>query len=162
MFCLVSQEQLYRFNCFDDRKFELFLPRVWCLLKRQQMFLGNSISEVGEQFTFAQVLYLFQIVSSQCIVIFTFSTWKNIFHFCLLYANRSVEFQKYYYIGILVGMAQYPCQNSCENVMKYMCKCIILYQDSINQFKKVVFGIKMFMVLRILGKCSWSQFVYFF
>lgn len=31
-------ENLYRYNCFDDnRKFEQFLSRVWCLLKRYQV-----------------------------------------------------------------------------------------------------------------------------
>ncbi|KAK7576030.1 hypothetical protein V9T40_012316 [Parthenolecanium corni] len=35
-------EQLYRYNCFDDRKFELFLPRVWCLLKRYATFHGKN------------------------------------------------------------------------------------------------------------------------
>ncbi|XP_046676370.1 mRNA (2'-O-methyladenosine-N(6)-)-methyltransferase isoform X1 [Homalodisca vitripennis] len=35
-------EQLYRFSCFDDKKFELFLPRVWCLLKRYNTFIANS------------------------------------------------------------------------------------------------------------------------
>lgn len=38
-------EQLYRYNCFDDRKFELFLPRVWCLLKRYQSLLGTNPNE---------------------------------------------------------------------------------------------------------------------
>uniref|UniRef100_A0A8D8SHK6 Phosphorylated CTD-interacting factor 1 n=3 Tax=Cacopsylla melanoneura TaxID=428564 RepID=A0A8D8SHK6_9HEMI len=33
-------EHLYRYSCFDDKKFELFLPRVWCLLKRYNTFLG--------------------------------------------------------------------------------------------------------------------------
>nr|CAG4637646.1 EOG090X02BU [Chydorus sphaericus] len=35
-------EQLYRYNCFEDRKFEWFLPRVWCLLKRYQSYMGSS------------------------------------------------------------------------------------------------------------------------
>ena len=39
---------------------------------------------------------LFIIVSSQFIVVFTFSTIYNILHFRLLYANRSVKFQKPY------------------------------------------------------------------
>lgn len=34
------QEHLYRYSCFDDKKFELFIPRVWCLLKRYNTFLG--------------------------------------------------------------------------------------------------------------------------
>ncbi|KAF2351293.1 WW domain [Trinorchestia longiramus] len=38
-------EHLYRYNCFDDRKFELFIPRVWCLLKRYQTFLGSNPNE---------------------------------------------------------------------------------------------------------------------
>ncbi|XP_076039938.1 mRNA (2'-O-methyladenosine-N(6)-)-methyltransferase-like isoform X2 [Oratosquilla oratoria] len=38
-------EQLYRYNCFDDRKFELFLPRVWCLQKRYQTLLSTNPSE---------------------------------------------------------------------------------------------------------------------
>ncbi|KAI4503022.1 hypothetical protein M0802_002066 [Mischocyttarus mexicanus] len=33
-------EHLYRYNCFDDKKFEMFLPRVWCMLKRYQTYLG--------------------------------------------------------------------------------------------------------------------------
>lgn len=36
-----QQEQLYRFNCHDDKKFDLFIPRVWCMLRRYQSFLGN-------------------------------------------------------------------------------------------------------------------------
>lgn len=36
------QEQLYRYNCFDDRKFELFFPRVWCLLKRYATYSGKN------------------------------------------------------------------------------------------------------------------------
>ncbi|KAL7647702.1 UNVERIFIED_CONTAM: hypothetical protein RMT77_001311 [Armadillidium vulgare] len=38
-------EQLYRYNCFDDRKFDLFFPRVWCLLKRYQTLLGSNPNE---------------------------------------------------------------------------------------------------------------------
>lgn len=37
-----SQEQLYRYNCFDDKKFEFFLPRVWSLLKRYATFQGKN------------------------------------------------------------------------------------------------------------------------
>lgn len=42
------QEQLYRYNCFEDRKFEWFLPRVWCLLKRYQSFMGVQTSNEGQ------------------------------------------------------------------------------------------------------------------
>lgn len=38
-------EQLYRYGCADDRKFEHFLTRVWMLLKRYQGFFGSSASE---------------------------------------------------------------------------------------------------------------------
>lgn len=31
---------MYRHSCFDDRKFELFIPRVWVMLKRYATFLG--------------------------------------------------------------------------------------------------------------------------
>ncbi|XP_013792138.1 phosphorylated CTD-interacting factor 1-like, partial [Limulus polyphemus] len=38
-------EQLYRWNCTDDRKFEFFLARVWCMLKRYQTFIGSNPNE---------------------------------------------------------------------------------------------------------------------
>jgi len=38
-------EQLYRYGCADDRKFEHFLTRVWMLLKRYQGFFGSSPGE---------------------------------------------------------------------------------------------------------------------
>ncbi|KAI1297205.1 hypothetical protein HDE_04734 [Halotydeus destructor] len=38
---LQKLEQLYRYNCADDRKFDYFLTRVWCLLKRYHAFLGS-------------------------------------------------------------------------------------------------------------------------
>ncbi|XP_054164741.1 mRNA (2'-O-methyladenosine-N(6)-)-methyltransferase-like [Oppia nitens] len=41
---LQKLEQLYRYNCFDDRKFNLFLTRVWCLLKRYQTWFGSNES----------------------------------------------------------------------------------------------------------------------
>ncbi|CAD7080386.1 unnamed protein product [Hermetia illucens] len=45
---LQKLEQLYRYNCFDDKKFDLFIGRVWCLLKRYQTFLGNSVNSSQE------------------------------------------------------------------------------------------------------------------
>ena len=42
---LVFQEQLYRYGCADDRKFDHFLTRVWMLLKRYQGFFGASVGE---------------------------------------------------------------------------------------------------------------------
>lgn len=37
---LQKLEHLYRHSCFDDRKFELFIPRVWVLLKRYATYFG--------------------------------------------------------------------------------------------------------------------------
>ena len=31
-------EMLYYFNCRDDRKYNYFLTRVWCMLKRYQVY----------------------------------------------------------------------------------------------------------------------------
>uniref|UniRef100_A0A1A9V576 WW domain-containing protein n=1 Tax=Glossina austeni TaxID=7395 RepID=A0A1A9V576_GLOAU len=45
---LQKLEQLYRYNCFDDKKFDLFIGRVWCLLKRYQTFLGNALNSSQE------------------------------------------------------------------------------------------------------------------
>ncbi|XP_050438194.1 mRNA (2'-O-methyladenosine-N(6)-)-methyltransferase [Adelges cooleyi] len=35
-------EQLYRYSCYEDKKMEYFMGRVWCLLKRYSVFCGNS------------------------------------------------------------------------------------------------------------------------
>lgn len=40
-----SQEHLYRHSCFDDKKFEQFIPRVWVMLKRYTTFLGVSTAK---------------------------------------------------------------------------------------------------------------------
>lgn len=45
---LQKLEQLYRFNCYDDKKFDLFISRVWCLLRRYQTFLGNATGSTYE------------------------------------------------------------------------------------------------------------------
>ncbi|RZC40392.1 phosphorylated CTD-interacting factor 1 [Asbolus verrucosus] len=51
---LQKLEHLYRHSCFDDRKFELFIPRVWVMLKRYATYLGvnpssnNASSDVHE------------------------------------------------------------------------------------------------------------------
>ncbi|XP_044750647.1 mRNA (2'-O-methyladenosine-N(6)-)-methyltransferase [Coccinella septempunctata] len=37
---LQKLEHLYRHSCFDDKKFEQFIPRVWVMLKRYATFLG--------------------------------------------------------------------------------------------------------------------------
>ncbi|CAH1183658.1 unnamed protein product [Phaedon cochleariae] len=41
---LQKLEHLYRHSCFDDKKFELFIPRVWVMLKRYATFLGVNPS----------------------------------------------------------------------------------------------------------------------
>merc|ERR1719411_1791949 len=38
-------EQLYRYGCADDRKFEHFLTRVWMLLKRYHGYYGSAPGE---------------------------------------------------------------------------------------------------------------------
>ena len=38
-------EQLYRYGCADDRKFDYFLTRVWMLVKRYQCYFGLSAGE---------------------------------------------------------------------------------------------------------------------
>ncbi|XP_013883113.1 mRNA (2'-O-methyladenosine-N(6)-)-methyltransferase [Austrofundulus limnaeus] len=38
-------ELLYRYSCIDDPRFEKFLSRVWCLLKRYQVMFGSSANE---------------------------------------------------------------------------------------------------------------------
>uniref|UniRef100_A0A182IIZ6 Uncharacterized protein n=1 Tax=Anopheles atroparvus TaxID=41427 RepID=A0A182IIZ6_ANOAO len=39
---LQKLEQLYRYNCFDDKKFDFFIGRAYCMLKRYFTFLGNN------------------------------------------------------------------------------------------------------------------------
>ncbi|CAK8697187.1 unnamed protein product [Clavelina lepadiformis] len=39
---LEKLEQLYRCSCKDDPTMQLFLPRVWCLLRRYQTFFGPN------------------------------------------------------------------------------------------------------------------------
>lgn len=46
---LQKLEQLYRYNCFDDKKFDLFIGRVYCLLKRYQTFLCNATAAIGHE-----------------------------------------------------------------------------------------------------------------
>lgn len=66
------QEQLYRYNCFEDRKFEWFLPRVWCLLKRYQSYMGGQTSNEGQgtqgalPLTVFEALYKHFGVSFEC------------------------------------------------------------------------------------------------
>lgn len=39
---LQKLEQLYRYSCYEDKKMENFMARVWCLLKRYNVFCANS------------------------------------------------------------------------------------------------------------------------
>ncbi|XP_037346421.2 mRNA (2'-O-methyladenosine-N(6)-)-methyltransferase [Pungitius pungitius] len=38
-------ELLYRYSCIDDTRFDKFLSRVWCLLKRYQAMFGSGANE---------------------------------------------------------------------------------------------------------------------
>uniref|UniRef100_A0A8C5CHS5 Phosphorylated CTD interacting factor 1 n=1 Tax=Gadus morhua TaxID=8049 RepID=A0A8C5CHS5_GADMO len=38
-------ELLYRYSCIDDARFEKFLSRVWCLIKRYQVMFGSGVNE---------------------------------------------------------------------------------------------------------------------
>ncbi|KAM3850196.1 mRNA (2'-O-methyladenosine-N(6)-)-methyltransferase [Diretmus argenteus] len=38
-------ELLYRYSCIDDPRFEKFLSRVWCLVKRYQVMFGSGVNE---------------------------------------------------------------------------------------------------------------------
>uniref|UniRef100_A0A4W3JB03 mRNA (2'-O-methyladenosine-N(6)-)-methyltransferase n=1 Tax=Callorhinchus milii TaxID=7868 RepID=A0A4W3JB03_CALMI len=38
-------EQLYRYSCVDDARFEKFLARIWCLLRRYQSLFGVGVHE---------------------------------------------------------------------------------------------------------------------
>nr|XP_023652355.1 phosphorylated CTD-interacting factor 1 isoform X1 [Paramormyrops kingsleyae]XP_023652356.1 phosphorylated CTD-interacting factor 1 isoform X1 [Paramormyrops kingsleyae] len=38
-------ELLYRYSCIDDQRFEKFLSRVWCLIKRYQVMFGSGVHE---------------------------------------------------------------------------------------------------------------------
>uniref|UniRef100_A0A3P8YDZ7 mRNA (2'-O-methyladenosine-N(6)-)-methyltransferase n=1 Tax=Esox lucius TaxID=8010 RepID=A0A3P8YDZ7_ESOLU len=38
-------ELLYRYSCIDDPRFEKFLSRVWCLIKRYQVMFGAGVNE---------------------------------------------------------------------------------------------------------------------
>ncbi|CAH1779043.1 unnamed protein product [Owenia fusiformis] len=40
-----KMEQLYRWNCKDDPKFEFFLARTWCVLRRYQTLFGLQPKE---------------------------------------------------------------------------------------------------------------------
>lgn len=53
---LQKLEQLYRYNCTDDRKFDLFTTRVWCLLRRYNSFMGNvPVNASGENTCFSSL-----------------------------------------------------------------------------------------------------------
>uniref|UniRef100_H3BHH4 mRNA (2'-O-methyladenosine-N(6)-)-methyltransferase n=2 Tax=Latimeria chalumnae TaxID=7897 RepID=H3BHH4_LATCH len=38
-------ESFYRYSCIDDPRFEKFLSRVWCLLRRYQLMFGVGVHE---------------------------------------------------------------------------------------------------------------------
>jgi phosphorylated CTD-interacting factor 1 len=61
-----KQEQLYRYGCADDRKFDHFLTRVWMLLKRYNGYFGTTQGEGAQN----QVPMLYYFLSSSvCLAI---------------------------------------------------------------------------------------------
>uniref|UniRef100_A0A3P8PWD4 mRNA (2'-O-methyladenosine-N(6)-)-methyltransferase n=1 Tax=Astatotilapia calliptera TaxID=8154 RepID=A0A3P8PWD4_ASTCA len=57
-------ELLYRYSCIDDPRFDKFLSRVWCLLKRYQVMFGSGANE-GSGLQGALPVLVFQTLNRQ-------------------------------------------------------------------------------------------------
>ncbi|KAJ3602425.1 hypothetical protein NHX12_030180 [Muraenolepis orangiensis] len=57
-------ELLYRYSCIDDARFEKFLSRVWCLIKRYQVLFGGGVNE-GTGLQGALPVSVFQVLHKQ-------------------------------------------------------------------------------------------------
>ncbi|KAJ0002350.1 hypothetical protein NQD34_007499 [Periophthalmus magnuspinnatus] len=57
-------ELLYRYSCIDDPRFEKFLSRVWCLLKRYQVMFGAGCNE-GTGLQGALPVPVFEVLQKQ-------------------------------------------------------------------------------------------------
>ncbi|XP_072296180.1 mRNA (2'-O-methyladenosine-N(6)-)-methyltransferase [Eucyclogobius newberryi] len=57
-------ELLYRYSCIDDPRFEKFLSRVWCLLKRYQAMFGAGCNE-GTGLQGALPVTVFEVLHKQ-------------------------------------------------------------------------------------------------
>ncbi|XP_037535640.1 mRNA (2'-O-methyladenosine-N(6)-)-methyltransferase [Nematolebias whitei] len=57
-------ELLYRYSCIDDPRFEKFLSRVWCLLKRYQVMFGGGSNE-GTGLQGALPVSVFEVLNRQ-------------------------------------------------------------------------------------------------
>lgn len=53
------QEQLYKLSCHDDPRFDLFLGRAWCLLRRYKTYFGLQPGE-GHEFHGALPIPVFE------------------------------------------------------------------------------------------------------
>uniref|UniRef100_A0A3B5MHG6 WW domain-containing protein n=1 Tax=Xiphophorus couchianus TaxID=32473 RepID=A0A3B5MHG6_9TELE len=59
------QELLYRYSCIDDPRFEKFLARVWCLLKRYQQVMFGSGANEGSGLQGALPVAVFETLNRQ-------------------------------------------------------------------------------------------------
>ncbi|KAJ8260459.1 hypothetical protein GJAV_G00182420 [Gymnothorax javanicus] len=57
-------ELLYRYSCIDDSRFEKFLSRVWCLIKRYQVMFGSGVNE-GTGLQGALPVHVFEALHKQ-------------------------------------------------------------------------------------------------
>ncbi|XP_048464059.1 mRNA (2'-O-methyladenosine-N(6)-)-methyltransferase isoform X4 [Rhincodon typus] len=61
---LSKLEQLYKYSCIDDVRFDKFLTRVWCLLRRYQSMFGVGTHE-GTGFQGALPVPVFEALNKQ-------------------------------------------------------------------------------------------------
>lgn len=106
---LQKLEQLYRHNCFDDKKFDLFIGRVWCLLKRYQTFLGNALNSSQEaELTQASLpVPVFECLHRHFGV--TFECFASPFNsyfrqYCSAFADTDAYFGSRGYVGIYINI----------------------------------------------------------
>uniref|UniRef100_A0A673X7P7 mRNA (2'-O-methyladenosine-N(6)-)-methyltransferase n=1 Tax=Salmo trutta TaxID=8032 RepID=A0A673X7P7_SALTR len=57
-------ELLYRYSCIDDPRFEKFLSRIWCLVKRYQVMFGAGVNE-GMGLQGALPVPVFEVLNKQ-------------------------------------------------------------------------------------------------
>uniref|UniRef100_A0A8C7D0T8 Phosphorylated CTD interacting factor 1 n=1 Tax=Oncorhynchus kisutch TaxID=8019 RepID=A0A8C7D0T8_ONCKI len=57
-------ELLYRYSCIDDPRFEKFLSRIWCLIKRYQVMFGAGVNE-GMGLQGALPVPVFEVLNKQ-------------------------------------------------------------------------------------------------
>lgn len=92
---LQKLEHLYRSSCTDDKKFECFVPRVYCLLKRYQSFMGTSYQGEGHSAQVALPLPTFDCLRKDFEVTFEcFASPLNCFfrQFCSAFGDTDSYF----------------------------------------------------------------------